>query len=499
MGSPWMVRALLATMAAALSGCTLLSGFGEFRADGAADMGARDSSVEPDSGLDAGPTDAGDVDANDADVPLVRLTVRFSSGSDAEVGTGTVLNSQPSGLVCTATGCELSVRAGSSVLLRTVAWASVSNWGTGVCASGPTCALVLTTDTTLTITPVALGNLAFVTSIAYPIAAGPVLSVPAADAECGVRAAAAGLPGTYVALIGPTRAERLDHVPAGNPGWIRLDGRVAVRVGVTIDPSISRLVHPIDVDENGGTVPVNYTAIAYIAPAPNCPGPILPTLGLVHATDAAFVSDSGSIPCSALLLSARLYCLRAPTRAFDPLPEPSVDPDAVYVFITENGASSRTDNDTACATEAAAARLPGSYRALLGDSTTAPLSIVARPDAALRRADHHLLALRASDFLSETTLFTAPSQHADGTPHIDLVMTGFALFDPRGSSSLTETCRDWTSTSGSDVFGATYCISAARPGAVGNPDAYARLYSSYSRVLALGCDMPQSVYCIRTD
>src|SRR5512140_1552356 len=168
----------------------------------------------------------------------VTVTLRYDGGG------GGAVTSDPAGLTCADSTCSGTFELGSTVTLTAVpAGARWVGWGGSCSGNATTCAIPVSHD--LEITAVFLGaNYAFVTSTTYGIAG---LTEAAADAACTERAAAGGLPGTYVAWrasVGHNAVTRLGTAR----GWVRPDGLPVadtaaelVSAGVRYPPDVTEL------------------------------------------------------------------------------------------------------------------------------------------------------------------------------------------------------------------------------------------------------------------
>ena len=513
------ILALLALgTASALDGCTLLEGFDQFRAG---DAGRDDGSIDA-AAPDAGDAQARDADLRDADLRdamldafapdardvgtapdagPVTLSITFTPGAAASLGTGVVLTS-PGGIACGTpggAGCSLSAPRGTTVILTIAPWASVSDWGDTGCVPGSTCTVRLDADTHLVVRADALGNLAFVTHDTFTVTSLAIRTPDDGSATCTSAASAAGLPGSFIALMAVPPVRPASAHPTPNAGFLRLDGRPVSLVGHGIDPSTGQLVHPLDIDENGDVVPIDAASIAYLAPTRSCPGAGMLNLGSVHNV-LGFGPLSSPIECDTSGFGARLFCLQSPTRTFVAVSPPTVDMAAAYVFVsTPMSAVGRARGllDASCTLDATLAGLPGTYRALVGSPTASPLSMITGPDRVVRRADHYQLAAHVADFFTTNPLATAPSLRADRTAFSGYLATGLPLSAPADVASVLETCDDWMNEAGSAA--SAIPTSAAWPPLPLLQDAHARNIGSYTHVLVLPCTMMLPTYCIRVD
>lgn len=485
-------------------GCTLVEGFDRFRAGDAGpgvDGGARDTGVaDTGDALDgAMGVDAGDASLVDAGSAMV--TVTFGTTGVLSLG-GAVVRSADGDIACAPTGgrCSQIVPIGTMVTLTLPPWATASMWEGVSCRAGRSCTFTVSGDVEVTITGAAIGNLAFVTSTTYAPTANEVVTGSQADDECGRVADAAGLPGTFHALFGSGWNEQRARLGDTTLGYVRIDGRVLQRPGASLDPTLTPLVHPLDVDEHGASVPVDLDAVAYTGPAVSCATGLL---GSVHAVRGW--ASNPAISCTDTRFRARLYCFEA-TTVHAALPEPTRDAAAVYMFVSRpmSDFGIRSLMDTQCQSEAVTAGLPGTYEAFIASPTAGALAHVTRLDAPVLRPDHHTLVAHARDLLTQNPLDTAPVLYADGTEATSLVGTGFLLSSPTDPPGPMQSCSSWMQHVASFSAGVGYPMHAAWPptSTLTTPtlqDTYARTYGSWTSEASFDCSLMLSAYCIRVD
>lgn len=223
----------------------------------------------------------------------------------------------------------------------------------------------------------------------------PFGGLGAADAFCQARADALSLGGTFVAMLSTSSTNMRDRL-AGSRGWVRLDG-----VSVLDQPTDiwTEQINPISVDETGAAA----ASVSGVYTGTNDAGAVFAgrTCG-----DWAVTTGSGEIRntswsgatvgvtsgggCS---LPLPLFCAETGKQvALAPTPWPF----GRYVFTS--GADWRPDQglasaDALCSTEAAAAGLPGTYKALLADVGVAATSRFTSLAGPWRRSDDVLVTL----------------------------------------------------------------------------------------------------------
>lgn len=200
------------------------------------------------------------------------------------------------------------------------------------------------------------------------------------DAECTRLAAAAGLPGTYVAWLSYTAEDAINRLGDAS-GWLRTDG-------MPFAPSAESLVEgrpirPLDLDENGvrvtggeswvvtgtrsdGTLEANFNCEDWT----NVDTSAMRALaGFTYRAGSRWTSGY-SLDCNA---RSRVYCFGVDHT--DGIPVVPVEGRLAFVLdspVQPDMGIARFD--AACAEEASAAGLSGSFRALVGTPTASPIS-----------------------------------------------------------------------------------------------------------------------------
>jgi hypothetical protein len=331
-----------------------------------------------------------------------------------------------------------------------------------------------------------IANYAFVTSTAQSGALG---GLAGADLICNTLADAAGLPGTFVALLSTSTVDARDRLAVAR-GWVRPDGRVvADEVGDLFD---GRIEHPILLDERGHRVPEPLRAFTGTGelglagrdlPEEFCDDWTSldadlrhPSTGVPSRTTSRGAFDTMAALSNGCEERYRLYCFGIDRSvAVEPLRLP--ESEGRYAFIygeaaatpseqlfdgrgcvgvarcPEPGASVFDTFDDACGAAASRAGLPGTYRALVGDSDNAPFSrfnvnLTAQP---WMRVDRIPIVERASDMLRRDGLLTTFDFGAGG----GAVERGRAWLGSREpderSSEPQDHCDDWTTNASSST------------------------------------------------
>jgi hypothetical protein len=287
-------------------------------------------------------------------------------------------------------------------------------------------------------------NVAFVTAGTYGAAMG---GLAGADAICASDASAAGLPGTFVALLSTPTVNARDRV-AGARGWVREDGApVADMLGAALMQS--ELFDPIDHDATGTRVdygiPYAWTGSLYSG-----------TYDLGDANCAAWTSTSGNamtgrfdrttpdaiegaiVSCT---VQAHVYCFEI-GHAY--AVAPTVAAGARIAFLSAFTAiTSEPGLDAECQNEATAAGLPGNYLAALATQTATIASRFSGTEP-WRRIDGVLVG----NLLDGSDPISFVNQSVDGTylQSLEEVRTGAA--SPTAVGTNAQTCNNWSATGG---------------------------------------------------
>jgi hypothetical protein len=307
-------------------------------------------------------------------------------------------------------------------------------------------------------------NFVFVTATGHGANFG---GLAGADALCADSAAAAGLGGRqYVAWLSTSTVDAAARLRDAR-GWIRIDG--APVIDSVTDLAQNELFHPIRLDEYGrdvtraspyGFIPVwTGTSLNYGASPRTCSDwtSADDTQGAFtgSASGGAIIWNLGALyACQDWSLS--IYCFEIDyTTPVDP-PAPAASARLAFLshFFSLRAGGSIADADAECATEAAAAGLSGSFKALLADVGTSAASRFDANRGTWVRLDGVPIVERAADlFVANGPRLDAPIDlEADGQTRsgiMDDVWTGFggAVDDYTVRGSADSTCNGWSSTS----------------------------------------------------
>jgi hypothetical protein len=192
-------------------------------------------------------------------------------------------------------------------------WQVWTGWGSSSCESPGSIFCVGTGIDRPLLREKSSGRVAFVTWNAMPSGGG----VAAADSLCASEARAAGLPGSFKALLSAERVSAASRFDLRGPPWVRTDGVPIVEDAA--DLARSSLIAPIDVTATGAYVGWNTTWTG--ARSPGDPGTRASTCsswtstaadmyagwGAAASVDPQFWFGLNGVPCSGWY---NVYCLQ---------------------------------------------------------------------------------------------------------------------------------------------------------------------------------------------
>ncbi|HWO10425.1 MAG TPA: hypothetical protein VNN80_13125, partial [Polyangiaceae bacterium] len=375
-------------------------------------------------------------------------------------GAGRVTSS-PAGIDCPGS-CTFRFAGGSTVTLSAegvpASGSYFAGWS-GSCAGFDECSLTMDRAHTVS-SGFGPANIAFITAaLVNPTQLG---GLAGADQFCQASAAAAGLPGTYMAWISDSTADAVDRVQArGARGWVRPDG---LEVGDTITRMLAgEMFHPLRADENGVDIGTgddigDSNALTGTNPEgrwsqsscgnwddPSAEG----TLGSSSSVGLSF-TDNGNYACSGDgARPSGLFCFGV-DRAVRVEPRRSGGRLAFIsdgLFTPGNGIASA---DALCAGEAQAIGRSGTFRAALALADTLPEQRFNLNGSPWVRVDGVLLADTAAAFFLDDFTTSPLNVTASGS-----YLRSTALWYGRGRTGLVDddsTCVSWTSTTATGLL-----------------------------------------------
>jgi hypothetical protein len=284
-------------------------------------------------------------------------------------------------------------------------------------------------------------------------------SLAAGDAFCASKAAAVGLPGTFLAFLSTSTVDARDRF-AGSRGWVRVDGEPVIdRMD---DLFGGKLYNPLVLDETGAIADPNVTNAWTGTEGDGSKAPVtcsdwtnMPLgAGRNGRIDGSIprVFASGMATCANF--AHRLYCFEA---GYGFTQGPRVAAGRIVFVSTPFGpTTTMAALDAHCQSEANAASLGGTFLAAVATKTTtvrdrfiAGLLPWIRPDGTV--------VATFSELFDATHLQSFVNQRADGTY---LAATELVNGAGAGTSigTTSSTCNDWASTNGAPILGSTGSI-----------------------------------------
>lgn len=307
----------------------------------------------------------------------------------------------------------------------------------GSCAGAGPCTALAGTSVALTFRQAPItANIVFVTSVD-----APKTGLAALDALCAERAAVASLPGSYVAFVSTSNVDARARIGSAR-GWVRVDGLPVFDTIVDI-PSTTPL-RGVALTELGALrsdfVMTGSTTVG--ARTGNECANWTSTAGSVDGGRSDWswfyaLGNSGAA-CST---SSPVYCFgTSQTQPVSLAPAPA--PMGRYVFVTPDSypvGGGIAAADARCASDASAASLPGSYRAVLATTTQSAGDHIGGTAGLWRRPDGVVVSFAGLDApsLDAVIMVDAAGAVSQGND---------TLFGATSLTALgTATCDDWTS------------------------------------------------------
>ena len=317
-------------------------------------------------------------------------------------GTGTITSS-PAGINCPGT-CARPFAYNTMVTLTATPAANhtFAGWSGGCTGTG-TCVVTITGAINVTATMNPPPNVAFVTSSVHT---GNLGGLAGADAICQARASAVGLTGTYRAWLSTTTVNAIDRLGTAS-GWVRPDGRPFVNSRA--DLVAGRIFYPLILNERNASEAGDTVWTATQANGLGNPNSCAnwtsttdagqPTIGFDDQGTTGWTQNGGAACTS----SNHLYCFGVDFAATVAPPTPTAVRRAFVSagnFLPNAGLAAA---DALCNSEASAAGLPGTYRALLATDNATAASRFSTAGNPWARVDNVVLAPTGAGFLAPGT------------------------------------------------------------------------------------------------
>lgn len=498
------------------AGCQVLSGVSGLVVDsesGDDDEGGGGGFIDPGDGGDPGDGEGGaggeggDADLDGGETVLVRVELR-------KLGGGNVASVKVNGIqACAGAACTGTVLATvpknaatfATVVVDPVIGTDAHFLDPTTCRATPAgCQVALTAAFVRVTVQAVAANYVFATNAKYNGALG---GLAGGDTKCKEAAAAAGLPGTYVAWLSDATTNASARLGTAR-GFVRVDGQPfsdTLLATAGQDLVEGRVFFAVALDPFGVVLPKADFAWTGTAPTgvlgagtacANWTSALGPDNAITGAPLAGSVAWTSRTPIpDTCEKQGHLICFRKDKNA--PVAPVARPVPSRLAFVTATpftmGVTGIALADALCAAEAAAAVPPlaGTFKAYLATSTTKPQSRFS------------ILPAKGGWYrVDGTPVFTDPmvlqnltgrpitgvTQHADGTyvaddpvAHVD-VWTGMDSAPNAASTTPAFSCNDWTDGS------------AAANGRFGqSPFVDERFTSSGTGP----CDVPRPIYCLQ--
>ena len=308
-----------------------------------------------------------------------------------------------------------------------------------------------------------------------------------ADADCQSLALGAGLSGTFKAWLSTSTVNASTRLGTAR-GFVRRDGQPFA--DTVSDITTGKILNSIDIDETGanigftkvwtatatdGTVIPGFTCLDWTDSTSSNQG----DLGFTSGGPFTWTEAFSGIACSNAF--QHLFCFD--TSIVNPLTINPANGRIAFVtmgnFDTSSGISGA---DAECASQASAAGIVGTFKALLSTSgaTAASRFNLAVGTAPFVRPDGIKIA-DAPAIASGTTLGSGIWQHADGTYDSVNAWTGSST--PKVAGTLATTCDDWSNNAS---------MATAIPGDSSRSDA-----AWWNKSVIFSCNGGASIYCLQ--
>jgi len=294
-------------------------------------------------------------------------------------------------------------------------------------------------------------NVVFVTSTKLPQTFGADFS--GADSICMQRAAAANLPGTFVAFLSNDTTRAVDRL-AGSRGWVRRDG-VPV-VDAPADLFLGKILNPIILDENGlmvvpGTAVWTGTdslgdALGTCSNWQDATAAASATYGTAGDGYPFFTASASDFLCDGV---AALYCFEI-GHATPVAPAATTAGRVAFLGRPRTSAEVTLGAlDNLCQTDATSNGVSGTFLAAVASGTGSVASRFTLDGQPWRRIDGTQIVPSAARLFDSTPLDSFINQTADGT--YDNTLGDFITGAPDAYSQRTFNCTDWSYFGNSDV------------------------------------------------
>ena len=386
------------------------------------------------------------------------VTTQATGGATGSVASGD--SSINCGSSCSATyaygtNVTLTATPGSNYLFQ--------SWSGDCSGASTTCTVSVTSARNVTAKFRAKINYAFTTSTLY--AGGSLGGLSGADLACQTRANAAGLGGTYIALLSTSTVSAVSRLASAR-GWLRPDGRPFGDTAASVFTNFI-IDYPLDMDEFG-----NYLTFSVAFSGSERDGTYYASNGGGSCGDWTQTGASGiggpvqlagagwftNYSASCDTASDRLYCFE--TDYSTPVTATATAGKIIFAsksaFTLSSGIAAA---DALCTADATAAGLASAstFKAVLTTTTASAQSRFKQQNAgtAVVRPDGILVNLSENDFFSGVQSLGAPSSVADKTysSTANNIATGAPTTGMTMPGTNDTTCNNWSTAVSTVHFG----------------------------------------------
>lgn len=357
-------------------------------------------------------------------------------------------------------------------------------WSGGGCSdTNPTCVVTVTSATTVTTRFDIQPNVIFVTQ---PQPSANLGGINGADNLCAMSAMSANLgPGTYRAWLSDSFVNAANRIGSGT-GWVRPDGRPVFNTQT--DLTSGRVMYLPTQDAFGVDVgsqsPMTGTFSFGFSSGQNC-NDWFGSFGQGLAGSTRFSNGQWTElvaqPCNQ---PVRIYCLGVNRQGTALPPPPAAN--ARRAFFSNgsfNPATGLGAADALCASEAAAAALPGTYLAFLATVNATAASRFNTAGGPWVRVDDVRVADTAAGLMSQATWNTGLNRTASNSLPATNQSVWTGASTPNALGTAMSTCNNWTTGAGTI-------------GTAGNADS-AVVGTAFGQTPNSSCGTSARIYCLQ--
>jgi hypothetical protein len=402
--------------------------------------------------------------------PIPACSIQRLDLTVSRAGTGTGKVTSSDGKISCPSTCVATYDYGSKINLSATPDAnqSFTGWIGEGCTGQGSCQVTITAAASVTANFSQPPNIMFTTSTLQTAAS--LNGLGGADDLCMKLAANANpkLPGNYKAWLSTSAASAASRLGSAS-GWVRTDGKPVLNNISDLSLAYNgKLFYPPRLDENGRDLgldidplsPDEITVITNTSSAGALPTyPALGTCGNFGSDDGSYVEIGLGTHNSAVFTQAsqtfctypaRLYCF-----GIDHQAQVSVTPaSGRHAFVSSTNwlpGGGIASADALCQSDASAANLPGTYKALLTPTGATAASRFNTSGLPWVRSDGIRITPTASTFFTTHLFDASPNITADGAYYLGWNGVWSGAASPTTLGTNATNCVNWTSSSSSQI------------------------------------------------